>query len=152
MWSSRPGLWPFLPLWPLAMASEYGPPGDPTCWLGNINFETCCLPPPRGNENCWEGGFTYERCCRRNPHEPVDINKVAEISELGGCELNIFQEFKERAGGILTLLCSDSRSSILAHGACAGAWYRAYVPNLVLFQEFGYISRRFDSMYRTATQ
>eukprot|EP00439_Symbiodinium_sp_Y106_P082015 s1379_g21.t1 len=109
------------------MASEYGPPGDPTCWLGNINFETCCLPPPRGNENCWEGGFTYERCCRRNPHEPVDINKVAEISELGGCELNIFQEFKERAG----------------------AWYRAYVPNLVLFQEFGYISRRFDSMYRS---
>ncbi|CAE7277260.1 unnamed protein product [Symbiodinium sp. CCMP2592] len=127
MWSSRLGLWPFWPLWPLAMAAEYGPPGDPTCWLGNINFETCCLPPPRGNENCWEGGFTYERCCRRNPHEPVDINKVAEISELGGCELNIFQEFKERAG----------------------AWYRAYVPNLVLFQEFGYISRRFDSMYRS---
>ncbi|CAE7481433.1 unnamed protein product [Symbiodinium microadriaticum] len=109
------------------MASEYGPPGDPTCWLGNINFETCCLPPPRGNDHCWEGGFTYERCCRRNPNEPVDINKVAEISELGGCELNIFQEFKERAG----------------------AWYRDYVPNLVLFQEFGYISRRFDAMYRS---
>ena len=51
----------------------------------------------------------------------------AEIAELGGCELNIFQEFKERAG----------------------AWYRHAVPNLVLFQEFGYISRRFDSMYRS---
>ncbi|CAE7472535.1 unnamed protein product [Symbiodinium pilosum] len=86
-----------------------------------MNFETCCLPPPRGNAFCWEGGFTYERCCRRDPNQPVDINKVAEISELGGCELNIFQEFKERAG----------------------EWYRNSVPNLVLFQEFGYISRRF---------
>ena len=93
------------------MASEYGPPGDPTCWLGNINFETCCLPPPRGNDHCWEGGFTYERCCRRNPNEPVDINKVAEISELGGCELNIFQEFKERAGGIVFLSVQVGLSS-----------------------------------------
>ena len=89
-------------------AFEYGPPGDPSCWLENMNFETCCLPPPRGNAFCWEGGFTYERCCRRDPNQPVDINKVAEISELGGCELNIFQEFKERAGRstVTSWLCS----------------------------------------------
>ena len=100
--------------------------GDPTCWLGEITYETCCLPPPHGNPQCWDTTYTFQRCCRE-VEAAVDINAVEEISDLGGCELNIFQEFKLRAG----------------------AWYRNGTPNLVLFQEFGYISRRFDSMYRT---
>ena len=100
--------------------------GDPTCWLGEITYETCCLPPPHGNPQCWDATYTFQRCCRE-VEAAVDINAVEEISDLGGCELNIFQEFKLRAG----------------------AWYRNGTPNLVLFQEFGYISRRFDSMYRT---
>lgn len=100
--------------------------GDPTCWLGEINYQTCCLPPPTGNPNCWDGTYSYQRCCRE-VGEAVDINAVEDISQLGGCELNIFQEFKARSG----------------------AWYRNGTPNLVLFQEFGYIARRFDSMYRS---
>eukprot|EP00435_Cladocopium_sp_Y103_P004617 s4493_g1.t1 len=100
--------------------------GDPTCWLGEINYQTCCLPPPTGNPNCWDDTYTYQRCCRE-VGEAVDINAVEDISQLGGCELNIFQEFKARSG----------------------AWYRNGTPNLVLFQEFGYIARRFDSMYRS---
>lgn len=116
MWRVR------LATWVVAVALQ----GDPTCWLGEITYETCCLPPPHGNPQCWDATYTFQRCCRE-VEAAVDINAVEEISDLGGCELNIFQEFKLRAG----------------------AWYRNGTPNLVLFQEFGYISRRFDSMYRT---
>eukprot|EP00438_Fugacium_kawagutii_P018480 Skav222411 [mRNA] locus=scaffold4005:165517:166375:+ [translate_table: standard] len=103
--------------------------GDPACWIGDITYDTCCLPPPHGKVECWDTTYTYQRCCTHDiKMGPVDINAVEEIAELGGCELNIFQEFKARSG----------------------AWYRNGTPNLVLFQEFGYIARRFESMYRTA--
>ena len=107
---------------PLAAAEVLG---DPSCWIGDITHTSCCLPAPGGNPHCWDATYTYERCCLG--HGPVDINSVAEISQLGGCELNIFQDFKSRAA----------------------AWYRNGTLNLALFQEFGYIARRFDSMYRS---
>ena len=131
--------------------------GDPTCWLGKINYQTCCLPPPTGNPNCWDGTYSYQRCCRE-VGEAVDINAVEDISQLGGCELNIFQEFKARSGAplgpspaFLLLSCANSFfSPKLGSGVFPpGAWYRNGTPNLVLFQEFGYIARRFDSMYRS---
>ena len=88
--------------------------GDPTCWLGEINYQTCCLPPPTGNPNCWDGTYSYQRCCRE-VGEAVDINAVEDISQLGGCELNIFQEFKARSGAplgpspaFLLLSCANS--------------------------------------------
>eukprot|EP00931_Biecheleriopsis_adriatica_P073424 TRINITY_DN47708_c0_g1_i1.p1 TRINITY_DN47708_c0_g1~~TRINITY_DN47708_c0_g1_i1.p1 ORF type:complete len:567 (-),score=96.61 TRINITY_DN47708_c0_g1_i1:15-1715(-) len=111
-----------------------GDPGD--CWIGALQHESCCFPAPAGNAGCWDGVYTYSRCCTASApsiaapprlHAPVDVNSVSEISELGGCELNIFQEFKARAG----------------------AWYRDGAPTLALFHEFVYITRRFDSMYRS---
>ena len=128
--------------------------GDPTCWLGEINYQTCCLPPPTGNPNCWDGTYSYQRCCRE-VGEAVDINAVEDISQLGGCELNIFQEFKARSGVPLgpspaLLLCWFLFLQKRGSGVYPpGAWYRNGTPNLVLFQEFGYIARRFDSMYRS---
>ena len=72
--------------------------GDPSCWIGSINYQFCC--PPGGNPQCWDATYSYERCCLGHGRQTVDINAVAEISELGGCELNIFQEFKVRAGSL----------------------------------------------------
>eukprot|EP00929_Paragymnodinium_shiwhaense_P106075 TRINITY_DN7119_c0_g1_i1.p1 TRINITY_DN7119_c0_g1~~TRINITY_DN7119_c0_g1_i1.p1 ORF type:complete len:551 (+),score=111.21 TRINITY_DN7119_c0_g1_i1:174-1826(+) len=101
--------------------------GDPSCWMGDLQFESCCLPAPGGKAECWEGLYTYERCCSEGGAGGFDINNIEDISLLGGCELNIFQEFKGRAG----------------------AWYKEGVPNLVLFHEFTYIHSRFDSMYKS---
>lgn len=86
-----------------ALAYADTPQGDPTCWIGAINFRTCCLPPPHGNPQCWDATYNYERCCLG--HGPVDINAVEDISSIGGCELNIFQDFKARAGMTGVCVC-----------------------------------------------
>ncbi|CAE8685504.1 unnamed protein product, partial [Polarella glacialis] len=115
-------------LWSSWMAQVVGSEGDPSCWMGALQFDTCCLPPPRGKASCWEGSFSYQRCCLSGAILPVvDVNSVEDISQLGGCELNIFQEFKTRSG----------------------AWYKENRANLVLFHEFVYLFSRFDAMFKS---
>merc|ERR1719162_488820 len=52
--------------------------GNPECWFGTINYESCCLPEPNlvcfGNDKF----FTLERCC----HADLNLLRLSPLERL----------------------------------------------------------------------
>eukprot|EP00971_Amphidinium_carterae_P296687 5893829-Amphidinium_carterae.1 len=105
------------------------------CWTGGLTYEKCCLPLPRGNPLCWDGFYTPELCCDVHNMSTVQeaaplapkptLPQLVTLSQMGGCELSIYQRFKFRAA----------------------AWFLNQKASLALINDFATLINDFEEAY-----
>eukprot|EP00928_Gymnodinium_smaydae_P056392 TRINITY_DN39784_c0_g1_i1.p1 TRINITY_DN39784_c0_g1~~TRINITY_DN39784_c0_g1_i1.p1 ORF type:complete len:724 (-),score=57.67 TRINITY_DN39784_c0_g1_i1:547-2718(-) len=74
--------------------------GNPLCWSGGFNFDTCCNVP-NGNSECWSDGYTWDTCCT-GPPQRLDVPALA-CHELKSSPWSHFLDLLEKNG----LECSE---------------------------------------------